>query len=67
MIHKAEMEALKERAHAARMTMPDVCRRAGIFPQSWHRAFKRGKANYTLIDPLEKAMSDIEQERESAK
>lgn len=63
MIHKAELDALKDRAHAARLTMTEVCRMANVWPQSWHRAFKRGRAEYTLILPLEKTMDAIEQER----
>lgn len=63
MIHEPEMIALEQRAHAARVTMPQVCRKAGKHPQSWYRARARGAANYTLIDPLEKAMTEIEAER----
>ena len=62
MIHEPEMILLEQRAHAARVTMTDVCRYAGIHRQSWFRARKRGRANYTLIDPLEKAMDAIERE-----
>jgi len=66
MIHEAELGALEARAHEARITMRQVCVRAKIHPQSWYRARKRGRAEYTLIDPLEKELSAIEQERSSA-
>lgn len=59
-------QTFAERAHKARVTIPMVCKRAGIHRQSWSRAMKRGNANYTLIDPLEKAMAAIEQERANA-
>jgi hypothetical protein len=67
MIHIPEMLVLERRAHNARTTMAGVCKRAGIFPQSWYRARKRGSANYTLIDPLEKALSAIESDRKREK
>lgn len=63
MIYVPEMVALERRAHEARITMMGLCKRAGVFPQSWYRARKRGSANYTLIDPLERAMREIESER----
>jgi hypothetical protein len=65
MIHKEELLALEKRAHAARISMPELCRRAGKFPQSWFRARKRGRADYTLIDPLERMIKVIEAEREA--
>lgn len=63
MIHENEMKAIEARAHALRKTMPQVCRLAGKFPQSWYRARARGKANYTLIDPIETALATLEKER----
>lgn len=63
MIHKPELDAIAARAHAVRMTMAEVCKRAGKHRQSWHRAYKRGKAEYTLIWPLEQALDAIEKER----
>ena len=66
MVHEDELIALEKRAHAARVTMAEVCRRAGKHRQSWSRARRRGRAEYTLIDPLEKAMATIESERATA-
>ena len=66
MIHENEMAELERRAHMARITMPELCRIAGKHPSSWYRARSRGRANYTLIDPLEKAMDQLERERKSA-
>jgi len=63
MIYIPELVAIERRAHEARVTMPTVCKRAGVFPSSWYRARKRGAANYTLIDPIEKALTEIEKER----
>lgn len=64
MIHKDEIAALEQRAHAARITMPQLCDRAGKYKQSWYRARANGKAAYSLFVPLEKAMDEIERERE---
>lgn len=67
MIHAPEMIAIERRAHEARVSLPTLCKRAGIFPSSWYRARKRGSANYTLIDPIEKALAQVEREREELK
>jgi len=64
MIHEPEMIALEARAHAARITMPELCKRAGKFRQSWYRARKRGRAEYTLFYPLEQEMAKVEAERQ---
>lgn len=67
MVEEHEMIALEARAHVARITMPELCRMAGKHPQSWYRARKRGRANYTLIDPLERAMADLERQNDLAR
>lgn len=64
MIHKDELTALERRAHEARISMGALCRRAGIFPQSWSRAKKRGRAEYRLVLPLEQELKRVEAERE---
>ncbi len=63
MIHETELVALEQRAHSARITMRQLCVRAGVHPQSWYRARKRGRAEYTLVLPLELEMDAIERER----
>lgn len=63
MIHKTELDALERRAHEARISMSDLCKRSGKFPQSWYRAKKRGRAEYKLIDALEATLRAIEAER----
>lgn len=63
MIHQDEIAALESRAHAARITMRDVCKRAGIFPQSWYRARKRGRMEYAPYVRLEAELASIESER----
>lgn len=63
MIHKAEMDALKNRAHAARISMPDLCRAAVplVHPQTWYRAYKRGRMEYRAFKRLEDAVSTLEE------
>lgn len=58
MIDKSEMDALKERAHAARLSMPDLCRAANpvVHPQVWYRAYKRGRMEYRAFKRLEDAV-----------
>lgn len=60
MIHADELDAIVARAHALRISMPDLCRKAGVFPQSWYRAKKRGRAEYKIIKPIEIALSEME-------
>jgi hypothetical protein len=66
MISKPEIDAIEARALAARITMPDLCRKAGKFPSSWYRARQRGRAEISLIAPLETALDTIERERANA-
>jgi len=66
MIHADEIAELERRAHKVRVTMPELCRMAGKHPSSWYRARSRGRADYTLIAPLESAMDQLERERKSA-
>jgi len=60
MIEKHELDAIETRAHALRVTMPQICRIAGKHPQSWYRAKARGRAEYTLIKPIESTLDDLE-------
>ncbi len=60
MIHEAELIELERRAHEARVSMRDLCRKAGKHPQSWYRARKRGRAEYGLIKPLEDILKELE-------
>lgn len=53
------------RAHKARISMSSLCKRAGKHRQAWSRAMKRGRADYTLIDPIERALTAIEAERDA--
>jgi hypothetical protein len=63
MIGKTELDGIEVRALAARVTMPNLCRRAGKFPSSWYRAKARGRADIALIDPIERALIAVETER----
>jgi hypothetical protein len=63
MIGETDLIAIEARALAARVTMPDLCRRAGKFPTSWYRARKRGRADIRLIAPIERALDEIEAAR----
>lgn len=63
MVHEPELTYIAQRAHAARVSMAAVCKRAGKHRQAWSRAMKRGRADYTLVDPIERALTAIEAER----
>lgn len=54
------MDAIKARAHAIRLTMRELCVIAKVHPQSWYRAYKRGRADYTIIRKLEGALDVAE-------
>lgn len=65
MIQQAEIAALETRAHAARISMRQVCVKAGLFPQSWYRARKRGSMEYDPYNRLEGVLLRLEADRAS--
>lgn len=64
MIHKDEIAALESRAHAALVTMREVCSASGVFPQSWYRAKKRGSMEYVFYKKLLAGLSRLENSEE---
>lgn len=66
MIHKTDLDQLEQRALDARVTMSFVCKQAGMFRQSWHRAKKRGRMEMVPFLKLRDAVEAIEAERASS-
>lgn len=67
MTRQESINAIEERAIAARKTMTEVCRLAGVDYATWYRA-TRNPAGVSLgsLDKIETALTAIEKERAAA-
>ncbi len=60
-----QMQAVEDRAFAARRTMQQVCDRASVYPSVWSRAKSRGVVSVDVMVRMERALALIEAEREA--
>jgi len=54
------IQAVETRAFGARRTMSEVCKVAGITPQTWSRAKTRRAISVAVLRKVEAALSAIE-------
>jgi lambda repressor-like predicted transcriptional regulator len=66
MVHAPEILALEARAKAHGYSMAALCKKAGIFRQSWNRASARKRMEARLFDSVAAALEQLEQERRAA-
>jgi hypothetical protein len=59
----AAMEAVEQRAFAARITISDLCERARVHQSVWSRAKKRQTIRVKVLDRIEAALTSVEQDR----
>ena len=60
MLGTKEISAVEKRALAARLTMAELCEKAGIPASSWSRAKSRGSIRPKTLKKVEDALTQIE-------
>lgn len=55
-----QMQAIEERAWAARKTMAFVCDKAGVYHSAWSRAKARGAIGVDMMRRMDQALTAIE-------
>lgn len=57
-----QLEAVEQRAFDARLTMQEVCERAGVAQSTWSRAKARGSIRVKTLRRIEAAVASAESE-----
>ena len=63
MSHKQAIDDVEKRAFGVRLTMQQLCDKAGVYRQTWSRAKSRGAISLDVLIRMEKALDAIEREK----